>query len=158
LEKTKDQWMRMAIKLALKNVRAGKGGPFAAIVVKENQIVARGANLVTSRNDPTAHAEITAIRGACRALGRFALNGCALYSTCEPCPMCWGAIYWARLDRVYYAASMQDAAVAGFDDAKFFDELKRPYSARSIPIAQVLREEALEAFDAWARKPDKIPY
>lgn len=158
MELSKAEWMRKAIQLSVKNARAGKGGPFGAIVVKDNRVVGRGTNLVTSRNDPTAHAEITAIRKACRALGRFALDGCELYSTCEPCPMCWGAIYWARLDRVYYAANRQDAARAGFDDARFVEELKLPYSARSIAAEQMMREEALEAFDVWAQKPDKIPY
>jgi len=150
--------MHKAIRLSVQNVRAGKGGPFAAIVVRANQVVARGVNQVTARNDPTAHAEITAIRKACRALGRFALDGCELYATCEPCPMCWGAIYWARLDRVYYAANRQDAAQAGFDDAKFLEELKLPYAARRIPVEELMRREALEAFAAWAEKPDKIPY
>jgi guanine deaminase len=158
LEVSKAKWMRQAIRLSVKNARAGKGGPFAALVVKENRIVARGTNVVTSRNDPTAHAEITAIRKACRALGRFALDGCELYATCEPCPMCWGAIYWARLDRVYYAATRHDAAGVGFDDEKFFEELKRPYSEQSIPVEQIMQTEALEAFALWAQKPDKIPY
>jgi guanine deaminase len=158
LEQNTDKWMRRAIQLSVQNVLEGKGGPFAALVVQGEHVVGEGVNRVTSENDPTAHAEIVAIRNACRVLGQFSLAGCTLYSTCEPCPMCWGAIYWARLDRVYYAASMQDAARAGFDDAKFFEELKQPYQARSIPITQIQREDALKAFDAWVRKPGKILY
>ncbi|MGH9676507.1 MAG: nucleoside deaminase, partial [Candidatus Acidiferrum sp.] len=132
-------FMRRAIELALRNVHASKGGPFAAIVVKEGAILAEGVNLVTETNDPTAHAELVAIREACRTLGDFQLTGCDLYTTCEPCPMCLGAIYWARPARVFYACTAADAAGAGFDDAFIYEELAKPAGARRIPLAQLLR-------------------
>jgi len=151
-------FMRRAIALALENVRNGRGGPFAALVVKDGRILAEGANRVTSTNDPTAHAEVVAIREACRKLDDFQLSGCDLYTTCEPCPMCLGAIYWARPARVYYASLAADAAAAGFDDAFIYDELERPLDARRIPMLQLLRNESLEIFSLWKRQEDKTPY
>ena len=149
--------MQRAIALALENVRTG-GGPFGAIVVKDGKVLAEAANSVTSTNDPTAHAEMTAIREACKYLGKFHLTGCEMYSSCEPCPMCLGAIYWARLDRVYFASSAADAAKAGFDDSFIYQEIQRPYAQRKIPMIQLMREESLAAFRAWEQKPDKIRY
>jgi guanine deaminase len=150
--------MRRAIALAIENVRSGRGGPFACVIVKDGRIVAEGTNVVTSTNDPTAHAEIVAIRGACRALGSFQLEGCELYATCEPCPMCLGAIYWARPARVFFAANAADAASTGFDDAFIYDELKRLPGDRRIPMTQLLREESLAAFSAWKEQPNKKTY
>lgn len=151
-------FMRQAIALALENVRSGRGGPFAALVVREGKLLAQGANLVTSANDPTAHAEIVAIRGACRSLNSFQLPGCDLYTTCEPCPMCLGAIYWARPSRVFYGGTAADAASAGFDDAFIYDELKRPPQARKIPMTQLLRDESLSVFSAWRYLDNKKTY
>jgi guanine deaminase len=151
-------FMHRAIALALENVRSGSGGPFAAVIAKDGRIVAEGANRVTSANDPTAHAEVVAIREACRALGDFQLAGCDLYTTCEPCPMCLGAIYWARPARVFYAATAADAAAAGFDDAFIYDELKIVPAARRIPTSQLLREDALAIFLAWKQQANKRPY
>jgi len=153
-----ESWMSQAIQLAIENVRAGAGGPFAALVVRDGQVIAQGTNRVTSSNDPTAHAEIVAIREACRSLGHFQLPECELYSTCEPCPMCLGAIYWARPAKVYYAATRQDAARAGFDDSFIYDQLQVPLDRRSIPMLQLLREKAMEALRAWESKPDKVKY
>lgn len=150
--------MRRAIALALENVSAGNGGPFAALIVKENRIIAQGTNRVTSVNDPTAHAEIVAIREACRALGNFQLTGCDLYTTCEPCPMCLGAIYWARPARVFYAATAADAAAAGFDDAFIYAELKILPAARRLPMTQLLRDDSLKVFAAWNALENKKPY
>ncbi len=150
--------MRRAFALALENVQSGRGGPFAALVVKDGKVIAEGANRVTSTNDPTAHAEIVAIREACRALGSFQLDGCAIYATCEPCPMCLGAIYWARPARVYFAGTAGDAANAGFNDTFIYEELKRPSWQRKIPMTQLLREESLAVFEAWKKKPDRIEY
>ena len=151
-------FMQEAIERAVENVRSGRGGPFAAIVVKENRIVAAGANCVTSTNDPTAHAEVTAIREACRVLNTFQLAGCEIYTSCEPCPMCFGAIYWARPERVYFGATAADAAAAGFDDSLIYDELKRPLEERRIPFEPMMREAALEAFRVWEQKGDRIRY
>lgn len=153
-----DRFMARAIELAMENVRAGRGGPFAAVVVKDGRIVAEGANRVTSANDPTAHAEIVTIREACRALGSFQLTGCDLYTTCEPCPMCLGAIYWARPARVFYAATGEDAARFGFDDSHIRGELERPMAERKIPMRQMMREEALQIFPLWSESPNKIEY
>lgn len=150
--------MRRAIELALKNVRSGSGGPFAALLVKENGIIAEGTNRVTTSNDPTAHAEIVAIRKACRTLGDFQLSGCDLYSTCEPCPMCLGAIYWARPARIFYAATAADAAAAGFDDAFIYDELKIAPAGRRIPMTQLLRGDSLKIFSAWSQQENRKPY
>lgn len=150
--------MSRAIELSLRNVRSGKGGPFAAVVVKKGRIIAEGSNRVTSLNDPTAHAEIVAIRKACKALKRFQLDGCEIYTTCEPCPMCLGAIYWARPAKVYFGSLQKDAARAGFDDSFIFRELKLPISRRRIRMVPLMRKEALKAFRAWEQKPDKIEY
>jgi guanine deaminase len=152
------EFMRRAISLALENVRNGRGGPFAALVVKDGRILAEGANRVTTTNDPTAHAEIVAIREACRKLGDFQLSGCDLYTTCEPCPMCLGAIYWARPTRVFYACLSAEAAAAGFDDAFIYEELQRPLDARRIHMQQLLRDESLEIFSLWKRQENKTPY
>jgi guanine deaminase len=151
-------FMSQAIELSIENVRSGRGGPFAAVVVKDGKIIAQGTNLVTSTNDPTAHAEIVAIREASRALGNFQLSGCEMYTTCEPCPMCLGAIYWARPAKVYFASTGKDAAAHGFDDAFIFEELQRPLDGRRIPMVQLMREEALAAFRAWDEKADRIEY
>jgi guanine deaminase len=151
-------FMARAIQLSLESVGSGSGGPFGAVIVLKDDIIAEGVNQVTSRNDPTAHAEVLAIRQACSKLGTFELAGCELYTSCEPCPMCLGAIYWARLARVYYASTAADAAAIGFDDSLIYAELKAPHTERGIPAVQMMREEALAAFRAWAEKPDKIPY
>ncbi|HTR82807.1 MAG TPA: nucleoside deaminase [Bacteroidota bacterium] len=150
--------MKEAIELSLRNIREGKGGPFAALVVKNGTVVARGANLVTSTNDPTAHAEVVAIREACKALGTFQLTGCEVYSTCEPCPMCLGAIYWARPDKIFYASTHIDAAHIGFDDLFIYDEISRPISSRKIPMEQMMRDDALIAFEEWQKMQNKIQY
>ena len=150
--------MRRAIALALENVRTARGGPFAALVAKHGNVIGEGANSVTPTNDPTAHAEIVAIRAACRALGTFQLTDCELYTTCEPCPMCLGAIYWARPARIFYGATAADAADAGFDDAFIYDELKIVPAERRIPMAQLLREDSLVIFSAWKRQEKKTPY
>lgn len=150
-------FMKRAIALAMENIRAG-GGPFAAVIVKEGRIIAEGANRVTSTNDPTAHAEVVAVREACRILGDFQLSGCDLYTTCEPCPMCLGAIYWARPTRIFYAATAADAAAAGFDDAFIYDELKIPPADRRIPTTQLLRADSLIIFSSWKQQENKKPY
>jgi tRNA(Arg) A34 adenosine deaminase TadA len=150
--------MRRAIALSLENVRSGRGGPFAAVVVRGNEIIAEATNQVTSLNDPSAHAEMLAVQAACRKLRHFQLTGCEIYTSCEPCPMCLGLIYWARPDKVYYANTAEDAAAAGFDDSRIYRELQSPPAARSIPMTQMLRQEALAAFRAWQDKPDKVPY
>jgi tRNA(Arg) A34 adenosine deaminase TadA len=150
--------MQEAIQRAVENVRSGRGGPFCAIVVKDGRVIATGTNLVTSANDPTAHAEVTAIREACRALGTFQLAGCEIYTSCEPCPMCLGAIYWARPDRVFFAATASDAAQAGFDDSFIYEELNRPHCERKIPFEPMMREAGLEPFLEWARKSDRVRY
>ncbi|MGA9542061.1 MAG: nucleoside deaminase [Candidatus Sulfotelmatobacter sp.] len=151
-------FMARAIQLSIDNVRSGRGGPFGAVVVKDSNIIAEGANQVTSTNDPTAHAEMVAIREACRRLGAFDLEACEIYTSCEPCPMCLGAIYWARLSRVYFANADADASRAGFDDSLIYRELALPYSERKIPMIQMMREEALTAFRAWENKSNKIEY
>jgi tRNA(Arg) A34 adenosine deaminase TadA len=153
-----EQFMREAIRISVEKMRDGHGGPFGAVVVKENQIIARGWNQVTSANDPTAHAEIVALREACRQLNGFRLAGCELYSSCEPCPMCLSAIYWARMDRLFFAATRQDAAGAGFDDEWLYRELALPVGQRRLPTRQLLREVSLDAFAQWKAKPDRIPY
>lgn len=151
-------FMARAIQLSIEGVQSGRGGPFGAVVVRDGKIVAEGVNQVTSTNDPTAHAEVLAIRQACAKLGVFELRDCELYTSCEPCPMCIGAIYWARFSRVYFANTAEDAAKIGFDDSFIYSELKRPHSQRRIPTIQMMREEALAGFRAWADKPDKILY
>ena len=155
---TPDAFMARAIALSLENVQQRAGGPFAAVVVKDGKIVAEGANEVTSTNDPTAHAEVVAIREACRKLNSFDLQGCEIYTSCEPCPMCLGAIYWARPARVYFANSAADAAHAGFDDAFIYQEIGRPHPERRIPMIQLAHDGALAAFRAWQEKKDKIRY
>jgi len=150
--------MRRAIALALENVCTARGGPFAALVAKNGEVIAEGANSVTATNDPTAHAEIVAIRAACKALGNFQLIGCDLYTTCEPCPMCLGAIYWARPARVFYAGVAADAADAGFDDAFIYEELQQAPESRRIPMIQLMREESLAIFAAWKQQPNKTEY
>jgi tRNA(Arg) A34 adenosine deaminase TadA len=150
--------MLRALELSLGNIRAGRGGPFGSLIVRNGAVLAEGTNLVTSTNDPTAHAEIVAIRRACAALNTFQLVGCDLYTSCEPCPMCLGAIYWARPARVLFAATREDAAAAGFDDSLIYDELALPAKRRRIPMISLLRDEALKVFREWREKPDKIPY
>ncbi len=150
--------MRRALALALENVRSGRGGPFAALIAKDGRVIAEGVNRVTTSNDPTAHAEIVAIREACRVLKNFQLAGCDLYTTCEPCPMCLGAIYWSRPARVYYAGVAADAAAAGFDDAFIYEELKRAPESRRIPMIPLLREESLLIFALWKQQPSKTSY
>jgi len=149
--------MRRAITLAIENVGSG-GGPFASLIARDGRIIAEGTNRVTQVNDPTAHAEIVAIREACRALKSFQLLGCDVYTTCEPCPMCLGAIYWARPSRVFYASTAADAAGAGFDDAFIYEELKKAAPERRIPMTQVLRDESLAVFSAWRNLANKTPY
>ena len=153
-----NRFMARAIQLSIEGVQSGRGGPFGAVIVKDGAIVAEGANQVTSTNDPTAHAEVLAIRQACAKLGTFELKDCDLYTSCEPCPMCLGAIYWARLSRIYFANTAEDAAKIGFDDSFIYDELKQPHSNRHIPTIQMMREEALAGFRAWETKSNKIPY
>ena len=153
-----NHFMARAIALSIDNVRSGRGGPFAALVVEDGKVLAEAVNCVTASNDPTAHAEVMAIRAACGAAGKFDLSGSAMYATCEPCPMCLGAIYWARLDRVYFANTAADATNAGFDDAFISRELVRPPADRKIPMIPLMRAEALEAFRAWEAQRDKIGY
>ncbi len=150
--------MAHAIEMAVDNVRSGRGGPFAALVVKDGGLIASGVNLVTSANDPTAHAEMVAIREACRVLGHFQLTGCEIYATSEPCPMCLGAIYWARPSRVFFAGTRQDAAAAGFDDSLIYGELQAPLAERRIPMVPLMRQEARRAFREWLAKSDRIAY
>jgi tRNA(Arg) A34 adenosine deaminase TadA len=150
--------MQRAIELATENVRSGRGGPFGAVVVKDGVVVAEGMNLVTATNDPTAHAEVTAIRRACTALGSFTLEGCEVYTSCEPCPMCLAAIYWARCSTIYYGNTAADAAAVGFDDSFLYDEVKKPLTERSLPAHQMMRDEALESFRAWSSSGEKTSY
>jgi len=153
-----NSFMARAIELSIENVRSGRGGPFAAIVVKDGEIIAEGVNQVTYTNDPTAHAEVVAIREACKKLADFELKDCELYTTCEPCPMCLGAIYWARPARVYFGNTAEDAAKIGFADLLIYKEAARPHSQRTIPMIPLMREQALKAFRAWEEKCDKTPY
>jgi guanine deaminase len=154
----KKNFMREAIRLSIDSMRAGNGGPFGAIIVKDGKIIARGFNKVTSTNDPTAHAEVVAIREACTALGSFQLTGCEIYTSCEPCPMCLGAIYWARPDKMYFANTKTDAAAIGFDDQFIYNEIELNITDRHLPTEQLLQEEALVAFKEWQSKTDKIEY
>ena len=154
---THEQLIGRAIRLSVENVAQG-GGPFGAVVARGGEIVAEGVNRVTALNDPTAHAEVQAIRLAAQRLGRFDLSDCELYASCEPCPMCLGAIYWARLSRLYYAATQHDAAAAGFDDALIYREMALDPSLRRLPTASLSREEALEAFRRWREQADRIDY
>lgn len=151
-------FMKEAIELSINNVKSGKGGPFGAVVVKDGKIIARGANSVTSSNDPTAHAEVNAIREACKVLNTFQLDDCEIYTSCEPCPMCLGAIYWARPSKVYYANTKVDAAEINFDDDFIYKEIAKPLSERNLQFIQMSREEALVAFKEWTNKNDKIEY
>ena len=151
-------FMRRAIALSLEQAVSGAGGPFGAVIVKDGRIIAEGTNRVTAWHDPTAHAEIVAIRNACAALHDFSLAGCEIYSSCEPCPMCLAAIYWARLDRIHFGNCRADAARIGFDDAFLYDEIPRAIGQRRIPTGRLLASEALSAFTAWQEKPDKMPY
>lgn len=153
-----EQFMRTAITMSRETMNANKGGPFGAIIVKDGEIIGRGTNCVTSSNDPTAHAEVQAIRNACQKLGDFSLEGCVIYSSCEPCPMCLSAIYWARLDKIYYANTREDAAKINFDDAFLYDQVALPLEARSIRAENLLHDEALEVFQEWNVKEDKTAY
>lgn len=154
----RNPFMARAIELSIENVRSGRGGPFGAVVVKDGKVIAEGTNTVTTMNDPTAHAEMVALREACKKIGSFELKGCDLYTTCEPCPMCFGAIYWARPARVYFGSTAADATEAGFDDSFIYEEIARPRTARKIPMTPLMREEALAAFRVWKEKSDKTPY
>jgi guanine deaminase len=151
-------FMSRAIQLSIENVHLGRGGPFGAVIVKDGSIIAEGTNQVTSTRDPTAHAEVVAIREACRKLGVFQLRGCEIYASCEPCPMCLGAIYWCHLSRIYFANGAADASRVGFDDSLIYREIAQPHSTRLIPMIQTMREEALAAFRAWEEKSDKTTY
>jgi guanine deaminase len=153
-----NSFMARAIDLAIENVNSGCGGPFAALVVKAGRIIGEGTNRVTSSNDPTAHAEVVAIRAACLEMGAFQLTGCDLYTTCEPCPMCLGAIYWARPARVYFGSTAADAAAAGFDDAFIYQQIALPDADRKIPFIETMREESLACFRAWSEKADRVEY
>ena len=153
-----EKFMRVAISLAKKGMNKNAGGPFGAIVVKDGKIISKGYNKVTSKNDPTAHAEVVAIRKACKKLGTFQLDDCTIYTSCEPCPMCLGAIYWARPKQVFYASNKKDAAAIGFDDDFIYKELEVPLDNRNIPFKQVLRDEAIPVFNMWAEKNDKLDY
>jgi tRNA(Arg) A34 adenosine deaminase TadA len=151
-------FMRRAVELSAERMRQNAGGPFGAIIVRDGQIIAEGWNKVTSSNDPTAHAEVSAIRAACAKLGTFTLAGCDIYTSCEPCPMCLSAIYWARLDRIFFANSRQDAAAIGFDDEFLYREVPKPIEERSIPTLKLDLPEAAEVFAEWQAKPDKVEY
>jgi tRNA(Arg) A34 adenosine deaminase TadA len=151
-------FMARAIQLSLENVRSGRGGPFGTVIVKEGRVLAEAANQVTASNDPTAHAEVVAIRDACQKLRCFELRGCVLYTSCEPCPMCLGAIYWARIDRVFFGNLAADAAKIGFDDSAIYAEITQPHAEREIPMVQMMRDEALTAFREWEQHPGKIRY
>ena len=153
-----ERFMREAIALSIENVRTGRGGPFGAVVVKDGEVIARGVNLVTATNDPTSHAEVSAIRGACQALGAFHLTDCELYTSCEPCPMCLGAIYWARLARYYYGNTRSGAANIGFNDSLIYDEIGKLPEHRALPGLRLLADEAAQAFDEWVHAATKVPY
>jgi tRNA(Arg) A34 adenosine deaminase TadA len=153
-----EKFMRHAIELSRDNMNANKGGPFGAVVVKDGEIIGKGANSVTSINDPTAHAEIVAIRNACETIDSYSLEGCEIYSSCEPCPMCLAAIYWSRIDKVYFANTHEDAAKVDFDDSFLYQQMKLTRDQRSLPSENLLRIEALQVFEEWDEKEDKIPY
>ncbi|SER03765.1 tRNA(Arg) A34 adenosine deaminase TadA [Faunimonas pinastri] len=154
----RDDFMRRAIELSAEHMRGGSGGPFGAVVVRDGEIIAEGWNCVTSANDPTAHAEVTAIRRACEATQSFSLEGSEIYTSCEPCPMCLSAIYWARIDRIYFANSRADAAAIGFDDSLIYDEIPKALDKRLVPIIKLDLPEAEAVFSEWQSKPDKIRY
>lgn len=153
-----NKFMQRAIDIALEGMDRGKGGPFGAVIVKDGVIVGEGSNEVTSTDDPTAHAEVVAIRRACEKLGDFQLKGCELYTTCEPCPMCIGAIYWARPDKVYYGSTKEDAAVIGFDDQFIYEEIDVAMQERKIPFVQMYREGTIGLFEKWDEKDDRVDY
>lgn len=155
---TSTDFMRMAIELAENNVIREQGGPFGAVIVKDGMVLARSANKVVPNNDPTAHAEVLAIRLACQELNTFDLSGCEIYTSCEPCPMCLGAIYWARIDKIYYANTKADAATVGFDDAFIYEELDKPLDKRKLPIVQLMRDEAMNAFKLWSEFEGRKEY
>jgi tRNA(Arg) A34 adenosine deaminase TadA len=155
--KKEEDFMREAIGLSIENID-NNGGPFGAVIVKDGKVIAKGVNRVTSNNDPTAHAEVNAIRKAAKILETYDLSGCEIYSSCEPCPMCLGAIYWARLDKLYYANTKQDAKDIDFDDSFIYEELDQPIEKRKIPTVQILNKEAIQAFNKWREKEDKIEY
>jgi guanine deaminase len=157
-ESNHETFMARAIQLSLQNVHSGRGGPFGTVIVKDGTVLSEAANQVTATNDPTAHAEVSAIRLACQKLRTFELRGCDLYTSCEPCPMCLGAIYWARLDRIYFASLAADAAKVGFDDSFIYAEIKRPHAEREVPMIQLMRDNALAAFRAWDEQSNKIRY
>jgi len=150
--------MEKAVKLSIRHMRNGKGGPFGAVVVKNGEIIAEGYNQVSTANDPTAHAEIVAIREACRKLNSFQLTGCEIYTTCEPCPMCLGAIYWARPDKIYYSNTKSQAAAIGFDDGLIYSEINLPPESRKIPMERLIHQKAINAFNEWEEKKDRIDY
>ena len=152
------EFMQQAIRLATENVTSGRGGPFGAVVVQDGRVIATGANQVTATNDPTAHAEVMAIRNACTALGTFRLDGCEVYTSCEPCPMCLAALYWSRCKAIFYGNNAADAAKAGFDDSHLYDEMKKPLNERDLPITRLLAAEALESFEVWQQSPYKVDY
>jgi guanine deaminase len=158
MEADQRTFMRHAVRLSAERMREGAGGPFGAVIVKDGKVIAEGWNRVTSTNDPTAHAEVSAIRDACQALGTFSLKGCDIYTSCEPCPMCLAAIYWARLDRIFFANSREDAAAIGFDDALIYGEVSKPIADRVIPTIKLPLPEAEAVFAEWQAKPDKVPY
>ncbi len=153
-----EQFMKQAIELARAGSKHGQGGPFGAIIVFEGKVVGTGSNKVTSTNDPTAHAEVVAIREACRNLKTFSLKGAQIYTSCEPCPMCLAALYWARIDQIFFAATQEDAATIGFDDAFFYIELKKSPQNRLIPAIPLLRDQSVEVFKEWHKDPNRIPY
>ena len=152
-----DFFMQKAIELSIKNIH-NNGGPFGCVIVKNNKIISEGVNGVTQNNDPTAHAEIVAIRNACKKLNTFDLSGCELYTSCEPCPMCLSAIYWSHIDLVYYGNSRENAAAIQFDDKFIYDEIKKDINERKIPLKQILKDEAIKAFDLWAETENKTKY
>lgn len=158
MDKAKRQFMQEAIDLSRLGMKTGKGGPFGAVIVKDGTIIAKGYNQVTSTNDPTAHAEVVAIRKACKTLESWQLTGCELYTSCEPCPMCLGAIYWAKPEKVYYANTKADAAEIGFDDQFIYEELDMPLDSRKLAIYQMMRDEANKVFQEWSTLADKVDY
>ena len=153
----KNEFMKRAIELSIESVNKG-GGPFGCVIVKDEKIVSEGSNKVTSSKDPTAHGEIVAIREACKKVNNFSLSGFELYSSCEPCPMCLSAIYWARIDKIYYANTRKDAKKIDFDDSLIYSEFQKSIDKRKIPMAQMMRDEALKAFELWEKKTDKVKY
>jgi len=158
MREVQKSFMKMAIELSLSGMESGKGGPFGCVIVKDGKVIGLGSNAVLENNDPTAHAEIVAIRDACKNLGDFQLEGCEIYTSCEPCPMCLGAIYWARPDKVFYANTKKDALEAGFDDHFIYQELELPLESRRIPFVQMMQEEAIQVFKKWTLKENKTLY